>query len=168
MAMATAFIYLLLAAPAFVYAVDYTVGDSNGWTSGVDYTNWVSGKTFKVGDALIFNYGGSHGLDEVTKSDYDSCVSSNAIDSHSDGNTRLNLTTTGSRYFICPTIGHCGNGMKLAVTVSAASSGGNTPTTGSSPTTTTTPSPAHSAATTSSCNMMMLVISLLVGGAFMG
>lgn len=52
MAMATAFIYLLLAAPAFVYAVDYTVGDSNGWTSGVDYTNWVSGKTFKVGDAL--------------------------------------------------------------------------------------------------------------------
>lgn len=51
MAMATAFLFLLLATPA-VYAVDYTVGDTNGWTSGADYTTWVSGKTFRVGDAL--------------------------------------------------------------------------------------------------------------------
>ncbi|XP_031277594.1 uclacyanin-3-like [Pistacia vera] len=179
MAMATAFLFLLLATPA-VYAVDYTVGDTSGWTSGFDYTTWVSGKTFKVGDALIFNYGGTHEVDEVKKSDYDNCVSSNAIDSHDDGNTRINLTTVGTKYFICPTAGHCTGGMKLAVTV-AASSGTtpNTPATGSPPTAgtpsnTTTPSSgvpsppsSSSAASTTLCNMM-LVIASLVGVAFTG
>ncbi|KAH9733459.1 Uclacyanin-3 [Citrus sinensis] len=49
--MATALLILLLVAPA-VYAVEYTVGDTSGWTQGFDYTSWVSGKTFKVGDVL--------------------------------------------------------------------------------------------------------------------
>lgn len=49
--MATALLILLLVAPA-VYAVEYTVGDTSGWTQGFDYTGWVSGKTFKVGDVL--------------------------------------------------------------------------------------------------------------------
>lgn len=56
--MATALLILLLVAPA-VYAVEYTVGDTSGWTQGFDYTSWVSGKTFKVGDVLgkvfVFN-----------------------------------------------------------------------------------------------------------------
>ncbi|GMI73886.1 hypothetical protein HRI_001057900 [Hibiscus trionum] len=45
-------------------------------------------------------------------------------------------------YFICPTIGHCAGGMKLAVNVVAA--GGNSPSTPSTPGTTpsgSTPSP---------------------------
>lgn len=34
-------------------ATSYTVGDADGWTAGlVDYTAWVSGKSFKVGDEL--------------------------------------------------------------------------------------------------------------------
>lgn len=33
-------------------ATVYTVGDSSGWTSGVDYSTWTSGKTFAVGDSL--------------------------------------------------------------------------------------------------------------------
>jgi hypothetical protein len=43
---------LLAAVAAPAHAKDYTVGDSSGWTSGVDYTTWASGKTFAVGDNL--------------------------------------------------------------------------------------------------------------------
>ena len=43
---------LIAAVAAPAHAKDYTVGDSSGWTSGVDYTTWASGKTFAVGDNL--------------------------------------------------------------------------------------------------------------------
>ncbi|XP_057719165.1 uncharacterized protein LOC130933552 [Arachis stenosperma] len=48
---ASSFLILLLASPT-VFATDYTVGDASGWTLGVDYTKWVAGKQFKVGDTL--------------------------------------------------------------------------------------------------------------------
>lgn len=41
---------LYLAVPGL--ATVYTVGDSSGWTMGVDYTTWTTGKTFVVGDSL--------------------------------------------------------------------------------------------------------------------
>ena len=44
MAGVTALLVLLIAAVP-VYATQYTVGDSQGWTSGVDYSTWVSDKT---------------------------------------------------------------------------------------------------------------------------
>ncbi|MBA0865649.1 hypothetical protein Goshw_014159 [Gossypium schwendimanii] len=31
----------------------YTVGDTPGWTTGVDYSTWTKDKTFKVGDSLV-------------------------------------------------------------------------------------------------------------------
>lgn len=40
----------LVAAP--VYGKDYVVGDSQGWTTSVDYTTWAKDKTFVVGDTL--------------------------------------------------------------------------------------------------------------------
>lgn len=43
-------VLVLAAVPAM--ATDYTVGDSSGWTSGVDYSTWASDKTFAVGDTL--------------------------------------------------------------------------------------------------------------------
>ncbi|KAG0496843.1 hypothetical protein HPP92_001534 [Vanilla planifolia] len=136
-----ALVVFLLAAVAAVppaFAMDYTVGDSQGWASGVDYDTWVSGKTFKVGDNLVFQYTALHSVDEVKKSDYDACTNSNAIQTSNDGNTKVPLTSAGSRYFICGTPGHCSSGMKLAVTVSAASSTSPSPTTppgGSTPVT---------------------------------
>ncbi|XP_057733907.1 uncharacterized protein LOC130949101 [Arachis stenosperma] len=48
---ASSFLILLLASPT-VFATDYTVGDASGWTLEVDYTKWVAGKEFKVGDTL--------------------------------------------------------------------------------------------------------------------
>ena len=51
MALAVALLVLLLATPA-AYAEQYTVGDGTGWTTTGDYTTWVEGKTFTVGDTL--------------------------------------------------------------------------------------------------------------------
>ncbi|EFH58241.1 hypothetical protein ARALYDRAFT_483607 [Arabidopsis lyrata subsp. lyrata] len=50
-AAATALLLVLTIVPATV-AVTYTVGDGQQWDSGVDYTVWVAGKTFRVGDIL--------------------------------------------------------------------------------------------------------------------
>lgn len=53
MALATAFVMLLVAAAPAAYATQYVVGDSAGWTNfGTDYGTWASGKTFAVGDTL--------------------------------------------------------------------------------------------------------------------
>ncbi|XP_059637211.1 blue copper protein-like [Cornus florida] len=122
-------------------ATVYTVGDTSGWTMGTDYTTWTTGKTFSVGDSLVFNYGGGHTVDEVSPSDYNTCTVGNAITSDSSGATTIALKTTGTHYYICGVVGHCGSGMKLAVTV--AGSAATTPTTpsGSSPPSGTTTTP---------------------------
>ncbi|XWS21460.1 hypothetical protein CRYUN_Cryun30bG0056700 [Craigia yunnanensis] len=103
-------------------ATDYTVGDTSGWTTGVDYSTWTKGKTFKVGDSLVFNYPTSHTVDEVSSSDYSTCTVGNAITTDNSGATTIALKTAGTHYFICGVIGHCGNGMKLAVKVESGSS----------------------------------------------
>uniref|UniRef100_A0A803NMF9 Phytocyanin domain-containing protein n=1 Tax=Cannabis sativa TaxID=3483 RepID=A0A803NMF9_CANSA len=75
-------------------ATVYTVGDTSGWAMGVDYTTWTSDKTFLVGDSLVFNYGSSHTVDEVSSSDYSSCTVGNAITSDNTGTTTISLKTT--------------------------------------------------------------------------
>lgn len=113
-------------------------------------------------------------MDEVSKSDYDNCASANALKTHNDGNTKINLTAPGTNYFLCPTAGHCVGGMKLAVTVTAAPSttpgsspapsGSETPSAGTPPATTSPPPPSSAASI--SCNvvysMMVVFISLVV------
>ncbi|KAL0848482.1 hypothetical protein Bca101_021729 [Brassica carinata] len=112
-------LFLLAVAPAAL-AVTFKVGDIGFWNSGVDYTAWVAGKTFRVGDTLEFQYGPSHSVDVVTKAGFDACDSSGASQSFSGGDTKIDLTRVGTMHFICPTPGHCQGGMKLAVTVLAA------------------------------------------------
>lgn len=98
--------------------------------------SWV-GKT-------VFKYDSTHALDEVDESGYSSCSSSKPIKSNSDGNTKIELSSAGKRYFLCPTSGHCAGGMKLAVNVVGAS--GTPPTTpsGSPPKTPSTSPPPPS------------------------
>ncbi|XWS23933.1 hypothetical protein CRYUN_Cryun28dG0058200 [Craigia yunnanensis] len=118
--MACLLLVLCMVVPSL--ATVYTVGDTSGWTSGVDYSTWTKGKTFKVGDSLVFNYPTSHTVDEVSSSDYSTCTVGNAINTDNSGATTVSLKTTGTHYFICGVIGHCGNGMKLAVKVESGSS----------------------------------------------
>ncbi|CAH8301631.1 unnamed protein product [Eruca vesicaria subsp. sativa] len=123
---ATAILLVLAIVPAAM-AVNHTVGGAEEWSSGVDYTDWVKGKTFRVGDILEFKYGSSHAVDVTTKAGYDNCDTSESTANHFDGDTKIELKTAGTKYYICPTPGHCQNGMKLTVTVVAASPATPTP-----------------------------------------
>ncbi|KAJ4950022.1 hypothetical protein NE237_026854 [Protea cynaroides] len=169
MDMGNGLLILLLVAPA-VYAVEYTVGGSSGWNLGVNYSTWVSGKTFYVGDKLLFNYGSTHAVDIVSSNDYSNCVTSSPLKSYSNGSNTITLNSTGTMYFICPIAFHCAQEMKLAVAVSATSSTPETPTTPSSskppsstgtPSTTTTMSPSPpSVAAGNLCNINAVVLGL--------
>ncbi|KAL0312726.1 UNVERIFIED_CONTAM: Uclacyanin-3 [Sesamum radiatum] len=49
------------------FATNYVVGDNQGWKVGVNYTAWAEGKTFRVGDTLVFMY--TSGTHNVLKVD---------------------------------------------------------------------------------------------------
>lgn len=103
-----------------MYAVDHIVGDNAGWNQGVDYSKWASSKKFAVGDNLVFSYGTSHSVDEVSPADYKYCTVGNALTAYKGGNNTVPLESLGPMYFICPVFGHCGAGMKLSITVEAS------------------------------------------------
>ncbi|RZC72632.1 hypothetical protein C5167_048112 [Papaver somniferum] len=69
-------------------ANQYAVGDTLGWAPYVDYQSWVGGKTFTVGDTLVFNYGPTDTVDEVRAAEYSSCASDKPITSDSSGLTK--------------------------------------------------------------------------------
>lgn len=114
----------------------YVVGDAIGWiipqNDPAAYTKWASGKTFRVGDILEFNFKtGTHDVQQVPKASYDACNSNNAIGSMiTNGPANVSLTSAGDHYFICTFNGHCNGGQKLAISVSgsASSPGANPPT----------------------------------------
>ncbi|RWW57904.1 hypothetical protein BHE74_00035289, partial [Ensete ventricosum] len=60
MAGVVALLVLLVAAAPAAAATDYTVGDLQGWVSGVDYNAWASSKTFDVGDTLCKHHSIDH------------------------------------------------------------------------------------------------------------
>ncbi|GMI84265.1 hypothetical protein like AT1G45063 [Hibiscus trionum] len=100
----------------------YTVGDSTGWRvpTGNDdfYDDWADNKEFGIGDVLVFNFtNGQHNVVEVTEAGYDSCSTTNAISTVSNGPARITLNRTGEHYFICGFPGHCAAGQKLNVEV---------------------------------------------------
>ncbi|KAM7268456.1 hypothetical protein ACFE04_010622 [Oxalis oulophora] len=123
----------------------YTVGDSLGWNvpsdaSNVGYKNWASGKTFMVGDTLVFNYvNGTHNVAEVTKKNYDSCNTSKPISLNANPPTRIIINTTGTHYFTCTFSRHCYLGQQLAINVTGTASALPPSPTGLAPSPTATP-----------------------------
>ncbi|KAF8380595.1 hypothetical protein HHK36_028083 [Tetracentron sinense] len=173
MAMATALLILLFVAPA-VHAKDITVGGNSGWDTGFNYVNWAATQTFSVGDRLVFTYGGSHSVDLVSKSDYDTCATSNVMASYSDGNTTITLNSTGSIYFLCPKSGHCGQGMKLAILVTASNTPSTTtssppppksPTTNTATNTTSPPPPSGATGSFYNLNILVVLASIVLAPA---
>ncbi|KAL8096390.1 hypothetical protein AgCh_037378 [Apium graveolens] len=114
------FLILILSTAVPSFGKDYTVGELSGWALGVDYDTWASDKTFNVGDSLVFKYGTSHTVDEVSSSDYSSCTIGNSITADNTGSTTIPLKTVCKHYFICGVIDHCSGGMKLAVLLQLA------------------------------------------------
>ncbi|XP_044471275.1 blue copper protein-like [Mangifera indica] len=127
--------------------VTYVVGDQIGWTipanTSVGYQNWASGKTFMVGDILVFNYAmNAHDVAEVTKQAYASCDSNSTISLNSSPPTRITLTTPGEHFFICTFPNHCSAGQQLAINVTGTATAPSP-----SPSIATSPTPTPSVAT---------------------
>ncbi|KAL6652291.1 hypothetical protein ACP70R_011216 [Stipagrostis hirtigluma subsp. patula] len=106
-----------VAVPRRAEAASYNVGNSAGWDISADFPSWINGKTFYVGDVLVFQYSKYHTLEEVDEAGFKNCSAASALLSRSDGNTTVPLTAPGDRYFICGNQLHCLGGMKLHVLV---------------------------------------------------
>ncbi|WVZ06441.1 hypothetical protein V8G54_019787 [Vigna mungo] len=114
-------------------AEEHVVGGSQGWDASTDFKSWVSGQTFNVGDQLVFKYySGLHSVVELgSEGEYQNCDLGNAVNSMNSGNDVVKLNKPGTRYFACGTLGHCGQGMKVKITI-ASSSSSSSPTSSSS------------------------------------
>ncbi|KAJ3670357.1 hypothetical protein LUZ60_010681 [Juncus effusus] len=115
-------------------ATDYKVGGSNGqWDVGTDLKAWASSKKFYPGDTLTFMYEPFHDLLEVSEVNFERCSTQNFFAFYTGGRTTLDLTSPGTRYFICGVSGHCTSGMKLQVDTLSPSSSSPPPPISSSP-----------------------------------
>ncbi|KAG8374814.1 hypothetical protein BUALT_Bualt10G0034700 [Buddleja alternifolia] len=108
-------------APAL--ATEYMVGDDSGWKTGYNYTEWVKGKNFYVGDKLTFMYKkDAHNVAKVNGSEFQQCLGPSVTNSSNlltSGNDVITLGTTGKKWYICTFPDHCTQGMKLVISVSA-------------------------------------------------
>ncbi|PIN07269.1 hypothetical protein CDL12_20163 [Handroanthus impetiginosus] len=125
----------------------YVVGDGLGWSvppNSSSYANWASGKTFTVGDILVFNFlTNQHDVIRVPQASYDACTQDNAIGSIiTVGPANITLDSTGNHYYICTFGRHCQSGQKLSITVGSSNTPGAPQANPAPPTTPTTPSPA--------------------------
>ncbi|XVF30758.1 hypothetical protein REPUB_Repub16aG0086200 [Reevesia pubescens] len=113
------FAIIAVIAPAISFAMEYIVGDNDGWKPGVDYQAWAKGKQFIVGDTLLFKYkAGDHNVYKVNGTDFQSCTvpKNNSLGSFT-GNDTIKLAVAGNKWYICGVSGHCEGGQKLKITV---------------------------------------------------
>ncbi|KAL0349088.1 UNVERIFIED_CONTAM: hypothetical protein Sangu_1136600 [Sesamum angustifolium] len=99
----------------------YEVGDSAGWTdTGVDYEEWASTHTLKVGDTAVFNYDNDNNdVIQVTEENYNACNSDDPIETFNTGKDEVEFTTPGSFYYICSFPNRCqDNKQKIEIKVS--------------------------------------------------
>ncbi|CAB4319015.1 unnamed protein product [Prunus armeniaca] len=105
--------------------VTYTVGEKLGWIvpgSGYAYATWAYGKTFIVGDTLVFNFvNDTQDVAVVTKSAYENCTTNNTIAVYSKSPVSILLNTSGENFFTSTYDRHCVLGQKLAINVTASS-----------------------------------------------
>ncbi|KAL6128854.1 hypothetical protein ACLB2K_072207 [Fragaria x ananassa] len=96
-------IALVVVFPSMVLATQYVVGDGLGWSGDVNYDDWVDGKTFYVGDVLVFSYVATdHNVVLATNEDnYNNCVASPNLAVYDTGNDILALNEAGTYYFLC-------------------------------------------------------------------
>ncbi|KAK9910769.1 hypothetical protein M0R45_034715 [Rubus argutus] len=134
--------------------VTYIVGDKLGWfvPGQYAYSAWAYGKTFIVGDTLVFNFvNGTQDVAVVTKAAFDNCNTNSTVAVFTNSPVNIILNTTGELYFTSTYDRHCELGQQLAINVTAKSTG--TATSLSSPTTPSSHAPsAHSPAAPGSYN----------------
>ncbi|KAH9611717.1 hypothetical protein KSS87_013015 [Heliosperma pusillum] len=99
-------------------ATMYIVGDTSGWDISSDLDSWPTGKSFTVGDVLMFQYSAtSNSVCQLTEGEFQKCDTSNALLRSTSGNTTFALNKPGEMYFACCNRLYCLGGMKLHVHV---------------------------------------------------
>ncbi|KQK20741.1 basic blue protein [Brachypodium distachyon] len=99
----------------------FMVGGDPGWTLPYP-ADWTEGKTFAVGDSLMFMYSpGKHTVVELGGPAFRACnvTDSNSLGSWTTGSDTVALDKPGKRWFVCGVQDHCAKGMKLVVNVGA-------------------------------------------------
>ncbi|KAL6005142.1 hypothetical protein ACLOJK_005704 [Asimina triloba] len=110
------FVAILL--PAVALGTEYIVGGGSGWDVGVDYQAWAAGKTFKVGDKLVFHYPvGAHNVFKVNGTGFGECIIPPSNQALTSGNDTVALAIPGKKWYICGVGHHCHDGQKLVITV---------------------------------------------------
>lgn len=104
----------------------------------------------------------------ASKAEYDACAGT-AVQTWATGDDKITLNSTGTKYYICSFPGHCGQGMKVSVTVAAAATTptvapASPPTTTPSPPPPTTPSPPSGASSGPILSMAGFLGAALVAG----
>ncbi|XP_011029118.1 PREDICTED: mavicyanin-like [Populus euphratica] len=102
-----------------ILATEHVVGDKTGWRPGFDYKTWAQGKTFYVGDTLVFKYTpGAHNVLRVNGTGFQECKAADDIVPLTTGNDVIPLSTPGKKWYICGVAKHCESGnQKLSITV---------------------------------------------------
>ncbi|KAH7331040.1 hypothetical protein KP509_20G012900 [Ceratopteris richardii] len=105
----------------------WIVGDSKGWSASINFSAWADSKLFNVGDELVFPYSqGAQDVAEVRQGDFENCNGNFPISRWIDGDTHVNLTTPGRKYFICTFPGHCPL-LRLAIDVGSGTNSSGIP-----------------------------------------
>ncbi|KAF9666246.1 hypothetical protein SADUNF_Sadunf16G0209700 [Salix dunnii] len=143
-------------------AAQHVVGGSQGWEESTDFSSWASGQKFKVGDQLVFKYAsGLHSVVELGgESAYKSCDLGTPLNSMNTGNDVVKLSKPGTHYFACGTLGHCGQGMKVKITVES----GTAPSTPESSSSSSSPA-ASSASTMHKSSAALVLLAALVAAS---
>ncbi|PHU05715.1 hypothetical protein BC332_26537 [Capsicum chinense] len=106
-------------APAPASPMEYWVGGDKGWAIDVDYQAWAKGKTFKVGDKLVFKYTkGHHNVFKVNQTSFKDCIIPPPSEGLTSGHDVITLAQPGKKWYICGIPTHCSDhNQKLAITV---------------------------------------------------
>ncbi|XP_050383491.1 lamin-like protein [Argentina anserina] len=96
----------------------YKVGDEQGWSPNVNYTEWSADKEVNVGEWLIFNFDKRYyNVLEVNKTSFDSCNDQVFITNITRGGRDVFELKEARPYYFLSSGGYCYHGMKLALVV---------------------------------------------------
>ncbi|KAF9587017.1 hypothetical protein IFM89_039703 [Coptis chinensis] len=96
----------------------HLVGDDEGWTQFPNFTYWAKGKSFHVGDTLVFSYAQElHNVVQVNGTSYEDCIMEPNLGVLQSGNDSITVAEVGQLWYICGVEDHCKNGQKLTIEV---------------------------------------------------
>ncbi|KAL7088570.1 hypothetical protein ACP275_13G135500 [Erythranthe tilingii] len=101
----------------------HIVGGGGGWGPAFNVSSWLSGRVFKVGDKIWFNYSGTEDsiVELQNMEEFVSCNFTNPIRMYTDPTSHVSLEEEGVRYFASGNQESCTNGLKLPVPIQPSS-----------------------------------------------